>query len=595
MRIARWDQVLSSEGTNECIKELALWFASRISEKQLRESLTTFISGDNYSALCDFSVDYNAVSPPDAYALRQTLAFYSKRVDLDLGIDKEAAALATFKESERLCAETNSIFRKWGSGSFQFDPDVERVIFTAQRKIASLLGDVPSLDTIKGRFGPGATTTVVKRTASARRKLGERFACSEEFLGTLVSALEELPAWIPFTEDSDTAVVSVDIHPGLLRFVPKNAKTYRGIVVEPMLNSFFQIGIGDFIADKLRARGIDIRDQTRNQTLAQIGSVTGALATLDLSSASDTISIELIAHLLPVDWYLFLSMFRTGTIIYEGEPMKLQKFSSMGNGFTFPLETLIFWALAVSCTAEAQQATVSVFGDDIIVPVESYELLDRTLCATGFLLNKKKSFASGPFRESCGKDYLSGIDIRPVFLKDRLSGESAFTLHNFFVRRGELDAAKIVLSWLEPFLQIWGPDKYGDGHLIGDHDLVPCRHSLSEDPRISSGWSGYTFETFSWRGRKDFRPYPGDYVFPAYSIYVGAEFSPLDDQIFSIVAKDRRLANAIWGETQIKLSFGKLKSLSSGCLTYDSNGLLGTSTPGKRGYKRIKIYTLTPP
>jgi hypothetical protein len=135
------------------------------------------------------------------------------------------------------------------------------------------------------------------------------------------------------------------IDDGKLEFVPKNAKTFRSTVTEPVLNGLTQLAIGDFLFDRLKRSGLDLRDQTRNQRLALEGSLTGALATLDLSSASDTISRELVYHLLPLEWAHFLGLSRTGHIKYRGQRYTLEKFSSMGNGYTFPLESLIFGLL----------------------------------------------------------------------------------------------------------------------------------------------------------------------------------------------------------------------------------------------------------
>jgi hypothetical protein len=593
MRIARWDQVLTTEDSNVCVLELSNWCLSKIHNRELRESLTTLVGGSDYLGLCNFSVDYCAVSASDAYFVRQLLAFYSKRADLELGIDREAVAFSAFETSERVCAETNTLLRMWASGRFNFLPDVESVLFRAQRKIAHVLGDVPSLSALKPRFGPGATTQLQKRTSSARKKLSQEFACSEDLLPLVKEVLEEMQGWIPFTEDSESAVVTVEIFRGLLRFVPKNARTDRSIVVEPMLNSMFQIGIGDYIARRLRVFGIDISDQTRNQTLAQEGSISGALATLDLSSASDTIARELVAHLLPVDWFFFLDRFRTSEIQYKGETMRLQKFSSMGNGFTFPLETLIFWALASSATEESRRDKVSVYGDDIIVDVRDAPLVCRVLQTAGFSVNKEKSYTTGPFRESCGKDYYSGILIRPVYLKDKLSGESAFTLHNFFVRRGFPEAANIIVSWLDPSMVLWGPDGYGDGHLLGDFTSVPSKHGYHSSPN-GRGWSGYTFETYSWKGRKDFSPYPRDYVYPSYSIYVGSSSLDQPDRHFGLIARNARLAKRILGESQVFKSLRPVLEINAGCKSYYRRGSLGSSLPGVNGYKRIKIYTLDP-
>ena len=89
----------------------------------------------------------------------------------------------------------------------------------------------------------------------------------------------------------------------------------------------------------------------------------------------------------------------------------------MGNGFTFPLETLIFWALTASA-CEGDVDSVSVYGDDIICPRERADDVIDTLTMCGFKINLEKSFVEGPFRESCGCDYYKGIDIRPFYKKE---------------------------------------------------------------------------------------------------------------------------------------------------------------------------------
>jgi hypothetical protein len=584
----QWDSRFSTGETNEFIKELCQWFIPRISDQTTRSDIAAFVSGDNFPRLLDFTVDYSSLCLEDARIVRQILAFYSKRSDLDLGIDRTQVARSTFESMERVCLVTNHVFRKHAAGDFCFHPYVEAVLFAAQRKIAFVLGDLPTLEDFHPRFGPGATTTITRRKANALRKLSEGFFCSEDLLPIIGKCLEEVPAWIPFG-DAESVKVPVEIHPGYLRFVPKDAKTDRAIVVEPILNSFFQIGIGDYIADRLRIVDQDVRDQTRNQRLALLGSSNGELATLDLSSASDCIARELVAHLLPVDWYLFLSHFRTSTIIVEGEPVKLQKFSSMGNGFTFPLETLIFWALSKSVSELSADGRCSTYGDDIIVPSACFERLTYVLGCVGFLPNKKKSFHTGPFRESCGTDYYSGINIRPFYLRDRMTGEIAFMLHNFFVRHDLFEPSQIVLKFIDPEMRIYGPDGFGDGHLLGDWYPTPHRRKVSDNPRISSGWGGYTFETYSWKGRKEYRLFKGDYVYPAYSIYV--RDIPFVDPIHDILSRSHQLAGMLFGVDSIRSFADSLSRLSTRTIEYGKSGCIGVDLPGTRKYRRMKIYT----
>jgi len=127
---------------------------------------------------------------------------------------------------------------------------------------------------------------------------------------------------------------------------------YRSICVEPGLTSFYQLALGEEIRRRLLRVGVDIRDQTRNQLLAREGSVTGLLATIDLSSASDTMSYELIRYLLPPDWFDLLTSFRSPSVTYKGSVIDLEMFSSMGNGFTFPLETLVYWSLTYAASQQ---------------------------------------------------------------------------------------------------------------------------------------------------------------------------------------------------------------------------------------------------
>jgi len=575
MRYTRWEQRSDTRRTNEILKELALVHCARINALPVREYFFACITSNRILDLCNYDPPYEELSVSDAINVRQICAFYSKRADIDVGIDRRAASVKTFIDAERMCRETNSLLEKRRCGKFLFLPHVESILYSAQRKIASILGPVPRLTDIQPRFGPGATTQVTKRKASHRLKLSMVPACSEDLLPLVRECLEELGPWLHTLygdDSSESTMVPVEIHNGKLVFVPKSYKTDRSVVVEPSLNTMFQMGIGDYISDRLRKAGVDLHDQTRNQRAALEGSLTGALATLDLSSASDTIAHELVYELLPVDWAIFLDHFRTGSVEYDGSVVKLQKFSSMGNGFTFPLESLIFYALAYACVCEEQQHLVSVYGDDIIVPSDRFGLLCEVLGVCGFVPNKSKSFSSGPFRESCGADYLKGIDIRPCYIKDSMSAGDIFRLHNHYARDGDETMTAILLKYLDPSLQKWGPDGYGDGHLIGDRGLSPHRRKF--------GWSGYVFETYTSRPRKDFEVLPGDRVYPSYCSYVNSIGSVLPDRTYQD-----------WPRRDVVKAFREIGSSSQHF--YSKHGWLGVSIPGSESVNLIKVYVLS--
>lgn len=576
MRFTRWDQLADSDFSNQVLLHiLAPWHLSQCSDSEQKAAVSELVKSEDIRSLCLFDLSYKGLHHQDFYHLSQILAFFKKRKDLDIGIDTEAAAWSEFKKTEALCFETNTLFRSYNQNGFFFPPDVEAVLFRAQRKICSILGDVPSLDSLRFHFGPGATTQVKKKDASARRKLSQMFCCSEDSLRFLPEVLESVPVWSGVNPDPDIAtIVPVAITSGKINFVLKNAKTKRTIGVEPMLNSFVQLGIGSYIAGRLRQVDVDISDQTRNQRMAREGSITNALATLDLRSASGTIATGFVESLLPYEWWDFLRAFRTSEVSTPDGILRLSQFSSMGNGFTFPLQTLIFFALASSCCNPKDRDQISVYGDDIIIPTYGVPLMKRVLTSCGFILNEEKSYWDGPFRESCGKDYVSGIDVRPCFIKDTLSGSSCMIIHNFYVRTMQPEPAALILNLIDESLRLWGPDGYGDGHLIGDPKLTPYGRE--------NGWGGFTFETFTWKSVKGFYALGADYVFPSYSIYM--KEGPFEDPSFDVaLSKVRRRPSRI---------LGALRPERSDSVYVKKNGkvFLQDVLPGRNGYKRIKIY-----
>lgn len=488
---------------------------SRLGGPLSRQLYKLFLDG-KYLELIDFNFDYlEDFSSDDFLYARQIQALFSKQKDIELGIDKEAVAFDTFMKAEDLCLETNRRFRANLPG---VSSGVHSVLHCASRKIDCILGDVPDYSELKFSFGPGASTSVKRARSNPRVKIEAPLTCSHEFIPHAKEFLAEFPGWTESKVSKDRNLLLHTSH-GKLQFVPKSSKTYRSIGVEPSLNGFGQQGIGKYIRHRLQRAGVDLTDQTRNQKLACQGSIDNSLATVDMSSASDTIAYGMVLHLLPYDWFDFLDRFRTGVVSYKGKDIRLQKFSSMGNSYTFELESLIFYALAFGTCSHLGLSTknVSVYGDDVIIPVEAMALFEEVLTVCGFIINMKKSFADGPFRESCGADYLDGIDIRPFYLKDRVSVRVLFNMHNWFIRHGEPALAGIIMEYIPSHLQIFGPDGYGDGHLIGTYKLRRNR-DLNR-----WGHEGGFFDTFVASAKRIRMREPTDWVYPLYSIYVSGD------------------------------------------------------------------------
>lgn len=103
------------------------------------------------------------------------------------------------------------------------------------------------------------------------------------------------------------------LFPGIVsQLFQKNAKTDRPICIEPHLNMVLQKMYGGVISKRLQRFGIDTRTQhSVNVKLAKSCSIDGQMATIDLSSASDTISSELVRNLLPDDWFNTLNNIRS--------------------------------------------------------------------------------------------------------------------------------------------------------------------------------------------------------------------------------------------------------------------------------------------
>jgi hypothetical protein len=127
----------------------------------------------------------------------------------------------------------------------------------------------------------------------------------------------------------------------------------------------------------------------------------------------------LIINLLPFEWWSLLDDLRVKTtILPDGTLHELEMFSTMGNGFTFELESLLFYAITrVVCERSGIKGRISVYGDDIIAPVAVVRRLQRVFDYFGFTMNSKKTHSSGLFRESCGKHYYGGFDVSPFYIR----------------------------------------------------------------------------------------------------------------------------------------------------------------------------------
>jgi hypothetical protein len=228
-----------------------------------------------------------------------------------------------------------------------------------------------------------------------------------------------------------------------LSFVNKTTKIARTICTEPSINMWMQKGMASVLEDRLkRYFGVDIRGHVNDRTgiresepqpdisrqMACAGSYDERFATIDLESASDSLGLKMMELVLPRGMYKFLLSLRTPATLHPNKGVvPLHMISTMGNGFTFPLQTVLFCgvvkavytylAIPFNRFGKASDRSFSVFGDDIIVDARASRLVLRLLNLLGFVVNADKTFVEGPFRESCGADFYQEVNVRSVYCK----------------------------------------------------------------------------------------------------------------------------------------------------------------------------------
>jgi len=226
--------------------------------------------------------------------------------------------------------------------------------------------------------------------------------------------------------------------------VAKNSTSRRTITVEPCLLQFKQQALNSALRkaiceDEILSNSLDLTDQSHNQKLAMDGSRTGLWATIDLSSASDLLSLELVKFVFQhVPSFQRRLIDSRSTEYTDGISSRvLSKYAGMGNATTFPVQSVTFAVIAMAAILDSLGFTptprrlerasklVRVYGDDIIVPAQYSQQVVTWLESFGLKVNTRKSFTDYKswwehqpcFRESCGVDAYGGVDVTPLYLR----------------------------------------------------------------------------------------------------------------------------------------------------------------------------------
>lgn len=373
---------------------------------------------------------------------------------------REAATIAAFHTSEARCRLSNNLLYGALESSALVSPTVVGILRRVKRIMLRLFGDIEWEEVFYNlSFSQGATTEFARRDAAADHKWAKGAHVTNGSVFLLQAYLEW--ARLPL----DHLVVPKGCDRAVFFSVVKNWSKNRGCEKQATWNVALQKALGAVMKNRLRRRaGMLTPDaQGRHSDLAKYGSAHGHLATGDLEGASDSISCALVHTALSgTRLYRGLTATRHEYVEVDGDCLLVEKFSSMGNGYTFELETALFYAVLVAVCGD--DAVVSVYGDDLIYPVEFHAAVVDAFTALGFVFNSEKTFAEGDFRESCGGHFYKGRSVKPFYIENlpKTYGE-VIGLHNDILQWldgiGPLEGFLDVLRECRKLIpkRFWGP------------------------------------------------------------------------------------------------------------------------------------------
>lgn len=361
------------------------------------------------------------ITTPDSYEykceyqVKNFLKRYRFKNDLYTNEELTEKAIQGFRGTQTRFAENDYLG--------QLDTLTSHVLDVAADYIAKVLG-VFSDDEHRSlcRFGSKASVGVTLRKACEAERWSIPITGSAKQIDWFRSEMDDVACvqgYLAAQLESDpNGSIYQEISCLTLALVPKTFKSLRSIMPNTTIGGYMTSGLGSMIQRRLKRAGYNINTlQEEHKVLACKASVDELNVTVDLSAASDTISTRLVERLLPRDWFDVLNNARIGTVKLPDDTIcEMETFCTMGVGYTFPLQTLIFLSLLKAIarvTHWDRPCDISVYGDDMIFGRDMYPYVEIVFRKLGFVINVDKTFVTGPFRESCGGDYHAGVDVRP--------------------------------------------------------------------------------------------------------------------------------------------------------------------------------------
>ncbi|DAD51008.1 TPA_asm: RNA-directed RNA polymerase, partial [ssRNA phage SRR6960549_7] len=440
------------------------------------------------------------------------IAYSFKKLEIDCTLQRVRSSLRNFVQTEHEL-----------SGAHISGKDVKYFIDVSH----ALWGSIPDIQNISDiipKHGPGGTSDGFSGNQKYRWKFWH----------------ERLEPYFPFIETAytlgcynseefkDVTLVSQEQEePVKVTTVPKTQKGPRIIALEPCCMQYAQQAVRSYLYDKIEqnyysAGHVNFTDQSINRILAMKSSLTGDLASLDLSDASDRVIGSLAVGMFknqPVLQGMVLACRSTHAKLPDGKVIgPLVKFASMGSALCFPVESMYFYTLCVAALLKCHNLPVTsrnvynvsrdvyIYGDDIFVPsrwaTTVVDHLQKYYCK----VNMTKSFWNGKFRESCGMDAYAGEEVTPTYIKhlhpdNRRQAERLISwvkTANLFFKKGYWRTSSYMFNVCERYL----------GRLPVVAETSPALGRISHLPYVSAErWNRKThaWEIRAWVGSPVYR------------------------------------------------------------------------------------------
>lgn len=335
--------------------------------------------------------------------IRQVTLFFSKVIVSKK--EMEAQALSTFLErvTAPVTLESNP--------AFPCAREILRTVFSQQNPLTA-----PLLRFRKDPFG---------RHSNGAVEGGEKG--HEKWLFNRVPGV---PAAL-FKVNSALCVPVGGSKPGYSRVstVPKDFRGPRVICVEPKELQFAQQGLMELLYNHLARHpisrvAIDFTDVQRSRAAC----FNDKLATIDLKDASDHLSLAFARWVLPRWLFQLATRYRSRKVRIGEKTWSYTSLATMGSSTCFPLQTVIFFAIALGCIwswnrshipSERITPFVRVYGDDIIIPRAIAGHVMKALTDAGLKVNTTKTCIHTLVKESCGEYVVGGVSqviVRPKVL-----------------------------------------------------------------------------------------------------------------------------------------------------------------------------------